>query len=221
MILNLVMVIVNRTSEDVLLGICEDLGLHVSLTMMGHGMAKSEHLEYYGLEATEKVAFLTFADGEKTQALIKSARRKLSIDIPGNGILACVPIKSVGGGRTLAYLTGDGAPGGGSPDIGVSHELIICILNHSYTDDVMAAARSAGASGGTVLHGKGTGADYARQFLGVSLASEKEILLIVAASEDKSAIMRAIAEKTGPQTPAGAISISLPVTEVAGLRGKI
>ena len=221
MVLNLVTVITDRTNEDIMIGICGELGLSVTFTVLGHGMAKNEHLALYGLEATEKAAVLTFADEEKTKELIKSARRKLSIDIPGNGILVSVPVKSIGGGKTLAYLTNNTVPGGKSPELNVSHELIICILNQGYTDDVMAAARSAGASGGTVLHAKGTGADFARKFLGVSLASEKEILLIVAEAEDKSAIMKAITEKTGPQTPAGAISVSLPVTEVAGLRAKI
>ena len=221
MILNLVITIIDRVNSGIMLGICEDLGLSLTLTMLGYGTAQDEHLKLYGLDTTEKAAVMTFADEEKTELLKRNARRKLFIDIPGNGILACVPVKSVGGGKILSYLTNESAVNGRKPEMTFSHELIVCILNQSYVDDVMTVARSAGASGGTVLHAKGTGADYARKFLGVSLASEKEIILIIAEAEDKSAIMKAVAEKTGPQTPAGAICVSLSVTDVAGLRGKV
>ena len=101
-----------------------------------------------------------------------------------------------------------------------THELIIVVLNQGYTDEVMNAARAAGAGGGTVLHAKGTGAEYARKFLGVSLASEKECILIVSETGNRSAIMEAIAREAGPSTPAGAITFSLPVSSVAGLRSR-
>lgn len=149
---------------------------------------------------------------------MRSAKRKLFIDIPGNGVMMAVPVKSVGGGRTLAYLTDNTTPEGGVPQMQFDHELLVVILNQSYMDDVMNAARAAGAFGGTVLHAKGTGAKYAEKFFGVSLANEKEVILIAAGSREKIAIMRAIMEQTGPHTPAGAITFSLPISSVAGLR---
>ena len=67
-----------------------------------------------------------------------------------------MPLKSVAGGRTLAYLTND-LKTGGTPHMEFNHELIVVILNEGYADLVMDAARAAGAGGGTVLHAKGTG----------------------------------------------------------------
>jgi nitrogen regulatory protein PII len=153
-----------------------------------------------------------------TKQLIKSAKRRLFIDIPGNGIMLAVPIKSVGGGRTLAFLTGNSAPDGAVPELSFEHELIMVIINEGHTDTVMDAARSAGAAGGTVLHAKGTGAKQAERFLGVSIAEEKELIIIVSKASEKAAIMKAIAENCGPGTPSGAISFSLPISAVAGLR---
>jgi nitrogen regulatory protein PII len=98
------------------------------------------------------------------------------------------------------------------------HELIYVILNEGASDMVMHAARSAGATGGTVLLGKGTGSRETGKFLGISLASEKDVVLIVAEAQKKAAIMKAIVEQAGPGTDAGAICFSLPVSQVAGLR---
>ena len=117
----------------------------------------------------------------------------------------------------MAYLT-ENQKSGGKPDMTFAHELIYVILNEGCSDEVMDAARAAGAAGGTVLSAKGTGLVAAEKFLGISLAEEKEVLLIVARAEDKGAIMQSIIEKTGPGTPSGAICFSLPVSQVAGLR---
>ena len=96
------------------------------------------------------------------------------------------------------------------------HELIVAIANYGYNTQVMKAAEEGGATGGTVLHGKGVGMKRAEQFLGVSLVSEKEVIFIVA--EQKNAIMSAIMEKAGLTSKAGTIVFSLPVTSTAGLR---
>ena len=82
----------------------------------------------------------------------------------------------------------------------------------------MDAAKGAGAGGGTVVHAKGTGMERAEAFFGVSLASEKEMIFIVAKSEQKNAIMQAVMRGAGMDTRAKAIVFSLPVTNTAGLR---
>ena len=61
-----------------------------------------------------------------------------------------------------------------------THELIVVITNQGYTDQVMDAARAAGATGGTAVHAKGTGTELAKRFFGVSIASERELIFILA-----------------------------------------
>ena len=138
-------------------------GLRGILSMPGRGTATSEHLAIYGLDATEKYVISAIGNGSEAEGLIKSAKRKLFIDIPGNGVMLTVPLKSVAGGKTLAYLT-DEQKLGGAPRMDFEHELIIVILNEGYSDFVMDAARAAGAGGGTVLHAKGTGGTRGEKF---------------------------------------------------------
>lgn len=98
------------------------------------------------------------------------------------------------------------------------YELIVVIANQGYTELAMDAARGAGAYGGTVIHAKGTGMEQAERFMGVSLASEKEIIFIVAKKAQKNDIMKAVMEQAGMQSKAKSIVFSLPVTDTAGLR---
>lgn len=194
-----------------------ETGMHTILSMPARGTARSEHLDIYGLGAEPKTVISAVASAQEAAQLLRAAKRKLLIDIPGNGIMLTVPLKSVAGGRTLAYLT-DNLKAGGTPDMVFKHELIVVILNEGYADFVMDAARAAGAGGGTVLHAKGTGSTRGEKFFGVSLADEKDMVYIIAHADEKAAIMRAINEQAGPATKAGAICFSLPVSSVAGLR---
>ena len=194
-------------------------GLRGILSMPGRGTATSEHLAIYGLDATEKYVISAVGNRSEVEGLIKSAKRKLFIDIPGNGVMLTVPLKSVAGGKTLAYLT-DEQKTGGAPRMDFEHELIIVILNEGYSDFVMDAARAAGAGGGTVLHAKGTGGTRGEKFFSVSLADEKDMIYIIAHKDEKAAIMRSINEQAGPGSKAGAICFSLPISSVAGLRAR-
>ena len=99
-----------------------------------------------------------------------------------------------------------------------THELIVTIAEQGYTDLIMNAAREAGAGGGTVIHAKGTGMEFAEKFMHMSLAVEKEMVFIVTKTEQKNAIMQSIMKKAGADSKAKAICFSLPVSATAGLR---
>lgn len=72
------------------------------------------------------------------------------------------------------------------------HELILTIINRGYADLVMDAAKNAGASGGTIVHARGTGIHEAEKFFGIIVQPEKEIVLILTEREKKNEIMTAI-----------------------------
>ena len=202
---------------EVMNALFREAGLPMILSMPSRGTAKNEHLAVYGLGETPKTVTCAVAGAQQAAQLTRAAKRRLFIDIPGNGILLTVPLKSVAGGKTLAYLTND-CKTGGTPHMEFKHELIVVILNEGYSELVMDAARAAGARGGTVLHAKGTGAAVSEKFLGVSLAQEKDMVYIVASSKQKAEIMRSVSQNAGTGTKAGAICFTLPISEVAGLR---
>ena len=191
--LNLVITVLDRSRLRRMEKLYQTLDLHFSLTMFGRGTASAQHLLRNGLTATEKAVTMTVANTGATRTLLRAAKEKLYIDIPGNGIMTVVPVKSVGGGNVLSYLTENKPAENTQPKLEFKHELVFVILNEGFSEMVMDA-------------------------LGITLAEEKEIVLIVARSDKKADIMRAIIEKAGVQTKAGAICFSLPVTQVAGLR---
>jgi nitrogen regulatory protein PII len=75
----------------------------------------------------------------------------------------------------------------------VEKVLITCIIERGQADEVMFAARQAGAKGGTILPARGTGTADDKNFLGITLMpAEKEMLLIVAERGQVQGIMDAV-----------------------------
>ena len=213
-------VITNRNMKDRFKSFFEENGQAVFFETPGRGTASSEVLDYFGLEATEKMVYLAVVTDNMWKRLKRELIVRLQIDVPGTGIAFTVPLSSIGGRRALQYLiqNQEYVKEEESELKGTKYELLIAIANQGSIDMVMDAARSANAGGGTVIHAKGTGTEGARKFLGVLVAEEKEMIFIVTRTEEKNKIMKAIMEKTGLGSKEKTVIFSLPVTDTAGLR---
>ncbi len=73
-----------------------------------------------------------------------------------------------------------------------AYQMITAIINKGYAEDAMAAARNAGAGGGTVLGGRGTAREGDAKFFGVEIVPEKETLMILTPREKAAQIVDAI-----------------------------
>ena len=101
------------------------------------------------------------------------------------------------------------------------HELILTIINRGFADLVMDAAKAAGASGGTVVHARGTGVHEAEKFFGIIVQPEKELVLILTEREKKNDIMTAICKHADLKVAGNGICFALPVDQVMGLTGPL
>ena len=193
---------------------------------LGNGTAHEKTLALLGIEKNEKAVLVSLMTYPTLKKITRGLAIEMKIDLPDRGIAVAVPLSSVGGAKTLEYFSAgqeiddnDGAEASENKEVKMQtvQELIIAIYEKGYTDMVMDAAREAGAGGGTTIRAKGTGAG-AQRFFGLSLAEEKEMLFIVAPTEKRKEIMKAIMQKAGIDSKAHSLVFSLPVTESAGFR---
>jgi len=96
------------------------------------------------------------------------------------------------------------------------NELIFCIINNGFAELVMDAAKSAGATGGTIFHGRGTGNADIEKFFGISVSPEKEIVLIVVPLDIKDKVVSAIYKEAGLDTKGQGVVLTLPVDDFVG-----
>ena len=96
-------------------------------------------------------------------------------------------------------------------------QVIMCILNAGFSEAAMDAARKVGARGGTIMHGRGTASKEAEKIFNITIQPEKEIIMILATTKIKDAIMKTLYDSVGVNTPAQGIAFSLPVDDVVGI----
>lgn len=212
-------VIVRRDQGEYLSEFMEEHKIDSCLTMLCEGTASKSLLNLLGLEKTEKVLSYTMTTYARAKKLMRALVSELGLDMPGGGVAFTVPVSSLAGASSLRYFTeSQDIILGEVNEMPFAYELIIAIVNRGHVDEVMDAAREAGAMGGTVIHAKGTNPEGANRFFGMSIADEKEMILILTAAVEKNTIMRAVMDKAGIQSPAHTVMFSLPVESVAGLK---
>ena len=91
------------------------------------------------------------------------------------------------------------------------YQLLVCIVNAGFSQNVMEAARAAGARGGTIIRGRGSANPEAEEFFNISIQPDKEVVLILVTREIKDAVMTAVYKNSGLSTDGQGIAFSLPV----------
>ena len=91
------------------------------------------------------------------------------------------------------------------------YQLIVCIVNAGYSQNVMEAARAAGARGGSIIRGRGSANPEAEEFFNITIQPYKEVVLILVPDDIKDAVMTAVFKNSGLSTDGQGIAFSLPV----------
>lgn len=169
-------------------------------------------MDYLGIAEKEKYVLFSALPLISADSLIKKIKNKMKNKSDCYSLV--VPISSIGGKETMSYISGD-IPAEQEFTIKYDYdsELIVVVANRGYVDIVMNVARRAGATGGTVIHARGTGVDSSEKFFGVTIGAEKEMIFVVAEREKRSDIMKAIMTEAGTNTAAGSILFSLPAKQ--------
>ena len=222
---SLIGTILEAGKADSVARICSEYGSFYHIALPVKGMARSELLDVLGLGEKNWTLTLSLVPQVLVHSLRSTLRDALMLVRPNMGILFTVPLSGINA-RTAKMIT-DGTNSellkeerGKQPMAEpIIYDLIIAITNLNHSESVMSAARSAGASGGTLLHTHVLGEDKeATRFLGINLQEEKEVVLILARHDMKTGIMQAIVDDAGPDTPAETMVLALPVDGIAGLR---
>ena len=90
------------------------------------------------------------------------------------------------------------------------------VVNAGFASEIVDIARELGSGGATILNARGSAATP-QTFLGITIDSEKEIVLSVVEKEIALKIVAAVKEKAGAGTPAHGLCFFMPV-EMTTLR---
>ena len=97
-------------------------------------------------------------------------------------------------------------------------ELVVCIVNAGFSQNVMEAARAAGAKGGTILRARGSANPESEEFFNITIQPDKEVLMILVPATIKDEVLKAVYKQGGLTTEAHGIAFSLPVSHTTAIK---
>ncbi len=214
----MLILVAKRGEGDKFASILSENGAKLGIMTYGKGTAPSKILGILGIGESEYDVTMSALPTEKAESLMELLHAELREN--GSGIAFTVPTDNYINNRARKKI-GLELKEDNSMDINAkneSHSLIVVITNSGYSEETMERARSAGATGGTVIHARGTGPKSAKTFFGISIQPEKDMILIVSPAENVEAITKAIDADETLRAEAHPVSFSLPVNGLAGFR---
>ena len=182
--------IVPHDSGELIADAAKSAGAGGGTIAMGRGTASNGVLQLLGLGDTSKdIVYIIIKDSLKSavyEAIIKASEKKAHF-----GVMFTLNTQDFirAGHLNEKSETSKGEEAMKNEN---SYQMINIIVNKGYAEDAMAAARKAGAGGGTIIGARGTAKEGDAAFFGMKIVPEKEMLMILVPAEKKAAIVEAI-----------------------------
>lgn len=97
------------------------------------------------------------------------------------------------------------------------YDLIVTIVNKGNAEIILKASKKAGAEGGTVMYGRGTGVREKGSILGIPIEPEKEIIFTIISQDKTKEVLEAIIDSVNLNQPGAGIVFVLEIKHLAGI----
>lgn len=183
------------------------------------GTASSEMMDILGLGSSEKSVLMSIVPKNLADESLKKLHKELKLGSVNSGIAFTAKLSGISNLIVKMYsgnLENENREDENSMSE-TKYSMIAAIVNPGYSEDVMNAAREAGAGGGSVIHSRRISDEQTVASWGLDIQEEKEIVIIVTDAEHKLPIMQAIGKSCGVHSDAKGFVLSLPIESVIGL----
>ena len=184
--------IVPHDSGELIANAAKSAGAGGGTITMGRGTASNGVLQLLGLGDTSKdIVYIIIKENLKEAVyneIIKASEKKSHF-----GVIFTLNTPDFIRAGHLDEKS-DGAKGEEIMKNEKNYQMINIIVNKGFAEDAMAAARKAGAGGGTIIGARGTAKEGDAAFFGMKIVPEKEMLMILVPAEKKNDIVSAITE---------------------------
>jgi len=96
-------------------------------------------------------------------------------------------------------------------------QLIMTIVNKGKCADVLDSSKKAGAEGGTIITGRGSGIHEKAKLFSFTIEPEKDIILTLVPNDRTEKVLEAIVKASKLNEPGNGIAFVIDVEKVAGI----
>lgn len=101
--------------------------------------------------------------------------------------------------------------------VGDKFKLLVIIVKKNLSRKVVKACKKAGAEGGTVLNGRGTGQNEKNSFFGIKVEPEKDIILCITPNEIVDDVISAAEKAAELDQPGTGIAFVINSKNICGI----
>lgn len=210
----LVCTVVQEEYGSHVLKIARNMNISGSTVVKAKGSVQSKFLNMLGLSDARKEICLNVIKEEKESEFYKTLDDHLKFRQPHHGLVFSLPILMVKG------LRNHGSINLMERDDKMGIDAIFTIVEQGQSDQVISSAKKAGARGGTVMHGRGSGVHIKEKLFNFEIEPEKEVVLILSPKEDTEKITEALNESFDFDNPGHGVLFVIDVSKTMGLYQK-
>ncbi|MDD2282746.1 MAG: P-II family nitrogen regulator [Eubacteriales bacterium] len=214
----LIVAIVKKGYATKIVAAAKKAGAHGGTIIFGRGSAEKNLYEsIFGIAYQPEKEIIFIAVGaDKLDNVLQAITKEGNLDKPGRGIGFVLDLAKIIGVVHLSSITCD-AEVSSLPETKNKFDLIVTIVNKGIAPDVIKASKNAGAEGGTILTGRGSGIHETAKIFGFPIEPEKDIILTLIEEGKTQQVLQAIEAETGLEEPGRGIAFILSVEKTVGI----
>ena len=213
--LMLLVMIYSEGNDKKINSILNKFGVKIKTITNASGTASPSVLDYFGLIETKKDVYLAIIPQYDEHKILTKLKNTFVFDKVGTGITFTIPISS--SNKFLSDSFKKNEVEEKENKMIEDEKKYHLIILEGYLEQAMAAAKKAGATGGTVIKGRGLANLVPAKVLGFNIEPEREIILNVVDDESKTKVMEEITNSVGIKTNGKGVCIALPISDAIGL----
>jgi len=182
--------IVPHNSGQLIIDASRNAGATGATVLMGKGTAANSVLQMLGFGDSSKDVVLIIIEEEKEKDVFSEILKVTVNKKKRFGIIFTLDAGSfIKAGKKQKDNEGEKYM-----DKENDYQMINIIVNKGLAEEAMAAARKAGAGGGTIIGARGTAKEGDAKFFGMEIVPEKEMLMILVPTDKKDDVIKAVTE---------------------------
>lgn len=192
----------------------KEVGIYGGITIIGKGTVNNAVLKLLGIKDQKKEIINFLISKERSGELIDHFTKELGLAEPGKGIIYITPViyaSLTENGRQVIVKTSE------DEDNKDMFKKLTVIVDRGMAGDIMDIALKAGVRGGTIMHGRGTGAENTTTLFGMQIEPEKELVMILMPTGLVDKVVDDLYRELKLDDPGNGILFVEPVLGVRGL----
>lgn len=211
------MTVVKMGKANELVKRAKEKGIEGATVLFGQRIGKSERKSFFFMTIEPEIEMvLMVVPAGILEKCIENLLDMADLNKPEHGFLFVVDVNNLEGVVHDMYDEEyDNEKNGAARE--KDYEAIIVIVNRGEHDNVIDSSEKAGAAGGTIICGRGSGIREKGKLLGIPIEPEKDVVLILVKKSIAKKVMDAIVEGSDLNSPGKGIIFTLEVERVAGM----